>query len=391
MIDNFYENLKGFSQFSQLTDESYYVPAPDDWYVVITDVKGSTQAIADGRYKEVNLVGAAAIIAVLNTTGRIPIPYAFGGDGATMLIPAHMIDSVKETLSAVQAKVKAIFDMELRAGCVKISDLYAKKAWLKVAKFHLSPAISQAAFQGTALALAETWLKKGGGPVINCTATNADDANLEGLECRWQPIQNRHGTMVSLLVRVTPEHEANAWNLYGDIMKQIADIYPEAPDAFPVQANRMQMTFDYSKLSKEAKIRAGQNPVSYAIYLLLMYIQNMLGSYSFRTGKKVGTFDGQKYLAEMAANSDAKKFDEMLRMVLDSTIEQKASLESMLKVRQKKGEIVYGIHESSQALMTCLVFSLAGNHVHFVDGADGGYALAAKQMKQQIAKTAEVA
>jgi hypothetical protein len=35
--------------------------------------------------------------------------------------------------------------------------------------------------------------------------------------------------------------------------------------------------------------------------------------------------------------------------------------------------------------MTCLVFSLAGDHVHFIDGADGGYALAAKQMKQQNA------
>jgi hypothetical protein len=391
MSDNFYENLQGFSQFSQLTDESYYVPVPDDWYVVISDVKGSTQAIADGRYKEVNLVGAAAIIAVLNTAGRIPLPYAFGGDGATMLIPANMIDTVKETLSAVQAKVKSIFDMELRAGCVKVSDLYAKGAWLKVAKFHLSPTVSQAAFQGTGLGLAETWLKKGGGPVIHCSASNGDDANLEGLECRWQPIENRHGTMVSLLVRVTPEHEANAWALYSDIMKQIAGIYPEATSSFPVQASRMQMTFDYNKLSKEAKIRAGHNPISYAIYLLLMYIQNLLGSYSFRTGKKVGTFDGQKYLAEMAANSDAKKFDEMLRMVLDSTIEQKDALERMLKARQQKGEIVYGIHESSQALMTCLVFSLAGNHVHFVDGADGGYALAAKQMKQQMAKTAEAA
>ena len=55
----------------------------------------------------------------------------------------------------------------------------------------------------------------------------------------------------------------------------------------------------------------------------------------------------------------------------------------MLKKRFELGQITYGIHESSQALMTCLVFSLAGNHVHLIDGADGGYALAAKQMKQQ--------
>jgi hypothetical protein len=87
----------------------------------------------------------------------------------------------------------------------------------------------------------------------------------------------------------------------------------------------------------------------------------------------------------MATNTDARKFDEMLRMVLDSSLEQKDRLEALLKERHARGEIVYGIHLSPQALMTCLVFNLSGNHIHFVDGSDGGYAIAAQQMKQQIA------
>ena len=38
------------------------------------------------------------------------------------------------------------------------------------------------------------------------------------------------------------------------------------------------------------------------------------------------------------------------------------------------------------ALMTCFVRSYQGNHVHFVDGSNGGYALAAKQLKAQLAE-----
>ena len=34
--------------------------------------------------------------------------------------------------------------------------------------------------------------------------------------------------------------------------------------------------------------------------------------------------------------------------------------------------------------MTCAISAYQGDHVHFIDGADGGYALAAKQLKGQL-------
>ena len=40
-----------------------------------------------------------------------------------------------------------------------------------------------------------------------------------------------------------------------------------------------------------------------------------------------------------------------------------------------------------RALMTCLVFEREGRQVHFVDGADGGYALAAKAMKARMKRS----
>ena len=49
------------------------------------------------------------------------------------------------------------------------------------------------------------------------------------------------------------------------------------------------------------------------------------------------------------------------------------------------GNLVFGLHKSREALVTCIVRSFTGNHMHFVDGSDGGYALAAKGLKQQLA------
>ena len=61
---NFYADIESFDNFSKVADVDNYVIAPDDWFVVIADIKGSTLAIGEGRYKEVNMIGAACINAV---------------------------------------------------------------------------------------------------------------------------------------------------------------------------------------------------------------------------------------------------------------------------------------------------------------------------------------
>jgi len=44
------------------------------------------------------------------------------------------------------------------------------------------------------------------------------------------------------------------------------------------------------------------------------------------------------------------------------------------------------LHESREALMTCFVQKTnQSDHIHFIDGGDGGYALAAVSLKKQMA------
>ena len=87
----------------------------------------------------------------------------------------------------------------------------------------------------------------------------------------------------------------------------------------------------------------------------------------------------------MRTHSDYFKFDDSLRMVIDCTQEEHGKIKKYLEELRHENKVFYGIHESSSALMTCLVENIKqGGHIHFIDGNDGGYAMAAKQLKKQM-------
>ena len=96
----FYAALEPFTDFAEVADPARYVAAPDDWILVLADIKGSTEAARAGRYKDVNLVGAACITATLNVTKGLDLPYVFGGDGATVLIPPAAREAVARRAGA---------------------------------------------------------------------------------------------------------------------------------------------------------------------------------------------------------------------------------------------------------------------------------------------------
>ena len=46
---DFYRDLKVYPNFQEIANPDVYTPVPEDWQVVITDVKGSTKAIEAGK------------------------------------------------------------------------------------------------------------------------------------------------------------------------------------------------------------------------------------------------------------------------------------------------------------------------------------------------------
>ena len=102
----------------------------------------------------------------------------------------------------------------------------------------------------------------------------------------------------------------------------------------------------------------------------------------FRFGVRVGGFDPARYRRELVENADFRKYEDGLRMTLDCTNALADRIEGLLARAQAAGIARYGLHRQDAAIMTCLVPSAArSDHVHFVDGAAGGYAAAAEGLK----------
>ena len=141
--ETFYADLAAFSDFERFAEFDAYARAPDDWVVMVGDIVESTAAIADGRYKAVNMVGAAVIKAVLNGVKGLELPYVFGGDGGAVAVPGRFAPEAAEALRRLQAHAGQAFGLALRAAAVPVSRLRAEGHDLRVRRFgSTAPTIS---------------------------------------------------------------------------------------------------------------------------------------------------------------------------------------------------------------------------------------------------------
>ena len=69
-------------------------------------------------------------------------------------------------------------------------------------------------------------------------------------------------------------------------------------------------------------------------------------------------------------------------MTLDCSEAVAAKLRALLEEGAGRGLVRFGLHSQKAAIMTCIVPSYGrDDHLHFLDGADGGYARAALQLR----------
>ena len=386
----FYAELASRERFDDVAESSSYAPLPNDWHVATCDVRNSTRAVLAGEYKHVNAIGAAAVTAVLNAAGGLDIPFIFEGDGSAFCVPPQLLDDVKAALLKTQEVASASFGLELRVAAIPVTHIRAAGFDIWVAKVRVSEHYLQAAFWGGGMAYADRCMKD---PLTAATYEVRSDAlpargSHDGFECRWQDIPSKHGETVSVIVRALSADAGRAAETYRALIAKVREVYgtDEACHPLTPPIATLTPTLSARQLRSEVGVRAfGRGRVGQWLWLMRIRWFVALGWFLMRFGIRTSQTDWRGYKDAVLRNADVRKFSDIFRQVLSGTPQQRAALEAWLAERYARRELVYGLHVSDRALMTCLVLNYWGRHVHFIDGADGGFFLAAKQFKERAA------
>jgi len=372
----FFDTLPIFEEFEGVADAGNYRPLPDSWALASADIVGSTQAIAAGRYKAVNMAGASVISAILNAIGRRDLPFVFGGDGALVAVPGSAVETTHQALAAVKMWVAEELQLDLRAAIVPMTDVRVQGLDVRVARFQASSEVSYAMFAGGGASWVEREMKAGRYAIA--AAPPGTRPNLEGLSCRWNPIDAHHGEIASIIV--VPGAGGNS----PEFQKVVSDVVALAGEGgrggHPIPESGPDFDFPPKGLDYEARAAAPpgkrfKTKVRIMGEVFLAVLFNWLG-------RPAGGFDPVLYRSDVARNSDFRKFDDGLKMTIDIDAGRLAKIKKRLEDAAKAGHSRFGLHSQNSALMTCIVPSpFTRDHMHFIDGAAGGYAMAAQSLK----------
>ena len=265
-----------------LGDERLFEKVPENWHIVVADIEESTQAIANGLHNEVNLAATGSIVAVLNQLkkykSKIKIPYFFGGDGATFIVPPGILKDVLYVLNTQRIRVKKNLKLDLRVGSIAVKEMYKQGHSLNIAKIRLNEYLITPVALGTALKHAEKVIKN----------TYEEDAkeiitrkklDLTGMECRWDEIEPPKSEQKVVCLLINCKDEKSQRVIYQEIITKIDLIFGDLHERQPITTLKLKLDTTLDKIRKEMYARIGKYNM---IYLIKNWLVTGFGKYYFK-------------------------------------------------------------------------------------------------------------
>ena len=377
---NFYKKISKNSLplTDLLKDESLFSSVPKNWSIVVTDIENSTAAVANGFHNDVNLCATGSIITVLNTiktvNKKIEIPYFFGGDGSTFIIPNTILTPVLEALNNYSQHIKNTLNLNLRVGHLELEKVYNNNVTLRITKLRHNKYLTTPVVLGNGIKYAENVIKD------NFKVSHVDTSvlalNLEGMECRWDEIYPSQTEKKVICLLVNCNDEKKQAEIYGTIMNEINYVFGDLNNRNPITALKLRLNTSIEKIKKEMHVKLGKNKTS---YLLNNWLITIFGKYYFKLFKA-----GKRYVYKVSQLSDTIMLDGSINTVISGTNKQVSRLQILLDDLESNNKIIYGLHTTHASIMSCYIQDRKEKHIHFVDGTEGGYTSAAIMFKEKL-------
>ncbi|MFZ1922745.1 MAG: DUF3095 family protein, partial [Xanthobacteraceae bacterium] len=280
--------------------------------------------------------------------------------------------AARDALAATAAWADGELGLALRVGLIPLAHIRRQGLDVRVARYGPSENLSYAMFSGGGLAWADAAIKRG---EFALPAAPPDAwPDLTGLSCRFQEFRTVRGLILAVLIVPAPGASPSAFRA---LTEQIVALVEDSPEAGrPVPAGGPSFGWP----SPGAALETHTLPPSSRFRQARVLARTLLYFLIMRSGIRVGGFVPATYLRQVVENSDFRKYDDGLRMIIDCTPELAATLERRLAAAAATAR--YGLHRQDGAMMTCFAPSaVRSDHVHFIDGAQGGYAAAASTLK----------
>jgi hypothetical protein len=378
---NFYKLLNPWKiPVTQVFEASYFTKVPESWLIIIADVKNSSSAVTAGRHNDVNLVAAGSLIVGLNIARdyNIDIPFFFGGDGGTMLVPSEILSAVIAGLHAHNQNSIQNFELEMHIGSISVKEIIEAGHDVKIAKVQFGKDFNKAIVLGDGLQYAESLIKKPG--VQNAGEGELAELNLTGLECRWnrvKPPSEENEIVCYLIEAIDPLHQIE---VYRNVLTKIDEIYGSIETRNPLSADRLKLLLTFDKIKKELLTKYGKLKLN---NFMKNFVNTFIGRLYFRYNWKVNNLRGKEYLRQIISNADTLTIDGRINTIITGKMDKRIQFIKYLSAKEKEGELIFGHHISKESVMTCYIENRNSKHIHFVDGADGGYTEASKEFKNK--------
>ena len=145
-------------------------------------------------------------------------------------------------------------------------------------------------------------------------APSGTQPDLTGLSCRFEEIPSTRGLILSVLV--VPARSADPV-AFRKLIEDVIALVERSPDAGrPVPPGGPPLRWPPAGVDYEARAQRGGSLLKRRAFVLA----NTLFAYLvMRFGISVGGFVPKTYVQQVVENSDFRKYDDGLRMILDCT------------------------------------------------------------------------